>query len=141
MGKLGLRGGRPLSGGLRYLGVEETFFGEFVHEPADELHTGQECFSNGALDPSLCQRVNDLVESEEDGVLVSQGRKNKRFVAARFFLDGAGRTLRVVVAAERRAVYGGRVASLAVGEVLTALGGHEILLGLRGREQRTENVE
>jgi hypothetical protein len=123
-------------GGLRCLGREEAFFGEFVHEAADELDGGQERICYRAFDSSLCQGVNDFVESDEDGELICQGWKNNGFVA-RFLLDWAGSALWVVVTTERGAVNGWRVAWFAVAEGPTALRGHEFLLGLRVSDERT----
>jgi len=97
--------------------TDGSFVGEdsnLIHNPADELDAGEQRLGKGELDSSLCEGVNDFIESEKDGVLVPEGRKNKGFAFARFLMDRAGRALRVVVATEARAVHRGCVAELAV---------------------------
>lgn len=122
--KPGLRAGGGLGAfaALRFLGLEEAFFDEFADEATADLDAGDERPGYGARDSPLCQGVKDFIESDEYGVLVMEGWKNKGFAFARFLFRRAGRALRVVVAAEFGAVHRGCVAGFAVFERLGAVG-------------------
>jgi len=54
-------------------------FGNFVEQASAELDGGEKSLGYGALDASISQSLDDLIESGEGGRLVDKRRKMERF--------------------------------------------------------------
>jgi hypothetical protein len=54
-------------------------FGDLVEQACAELDGGEKSLGDGALDPSVSQSLEDLVEGGEGGRLVDEGRQMERF--------------------------------------------------------------
>jgi hypothetical protein len=100
----------------------EAGFGHFGEQACGQLDGGEKRVGYGALDAIFGKRLGDLVDGDEEGRLVEEGREDKRRGGIGFGLSG--KALGVVVAAISGAVDGGCGASLAVVEGLKAFGRH-----------------
>jgi hypothetical protein len=93
---------------------------DFGQQTIGELDGGEQGVGDGTLDAASRQGLDDFIEGGKDGGLVHERREDERLRFRGFFFGWPGRALRVVVAAEFRAVDGECAASLAVVEGLRA---------------------
>jgi len=90
---------------------------DFGDEAVRELDGGEKGLGDGALDAALAKREEDLVDGGEHGGFVDEGWEGERLVFGRLWLGAFAREeLRVMVAAEFRALDCGCVATLAIVE-------------------------